>query len=411
MDDSLFVQAMLLLKSNQLACLGVSLVLAVLFAEGLHRLLSLPAISGYLLAGLLLGIPNIRLLDASSIQHLSIFSDMATGVLLFELGRQLDWHWLRSERRLLILILIESIAVFATVYSLLFMTGISPMAAGLLAVLTITTSPVILMPILRETRAEGRVSEWAQVFTAANNALALLLTLLLISMAHVTDEDGWRQAMLEPLKQLAGAVGIGFLVAYALTWTMRWLRCHGPRDALPMLLLFGSIVSCIGLAAALAVPPLLAVLSLGIASRNLGKGEAVLGINMDHFRSLFLCILFIQTGATLDFTIWPGVPITALLLLAARAVIRILVPCLMAPFTGLRHAQGAWLGLTIMPMSSLAVLTMHSVVLAIPDLRQETIVTGLTLLYASLILGPLTTRWALQRAGEIPASAGEAHRG
>lgn len=407
----LFTQAIAMLKSNQLASLGLSLTLAVLAAEALHRLLRIPGITGYLLAGLLLGLPSVGLLDAPAMHHLALFSDIATGVLLFELGRHLDWHWLRSERRLLILVLIESVAVFAAVYGLLIFSNVSPLPAGLLAVLTITTSPVILMPILKETRAEGRVSEWARVFTAANNALALILTLLLITMAHVNEDEGWRQAMLEPLAQLVGAIALGLLSAYLLTFAMRWLRRHGPRDMLPTLLLFGAIVACVGLANVVGVPPLLAVLSLGISSRNIGNGEALLGVNIDSFRSLFLCILFVQIGASLDLTIWREIPLTALLLIVARGAVRTLVPCLLAPYTGLRHAQGAWLGVVIMPMSSLAVLTMHSVMVAMPELRQETVVIGLTVLYASFFIGPLTTRWALQRAGEVSAPTGEARHG
>jgi len=411
MYDTLFVQAILLLKGNQLASLGLSLVLAVLMAEVLHRLVRMPVITGYLLVGLLLGLPGAGVLDAQALHHLSLFSDIATGVLLFELGRHLDWHWLHNERRLLIMVLVESVAVFAAVYGLLIFSGVAPLPAGLLAVLTITTSPVILMPILRETRAEGRVSEWARVFAATNNALALVLTLLLIGMAQVSKEEDWQQAMLELLEQLGGAIALGLACGYVLTFSMRWLRRHGPRDVLPMLLLFGAIVACVGLANVIGVPPLLAVLSLGIASRNIGNGEALLGINIDSLRSLFICILFVQTGASLDLSIWRTIPVTALLLIVTRGIIRTSVPFLLAPYTGLRHAQGAWLGVVVMPMSSLAVLSMHSVMVAMPELRQETIVIGLTTLYASLFIGPLTTRWALQRAGEVPEALGGTRNG
>ncbi|QNM94798.1 cation:proton antiporter [Chitinimonas koreensis] len=404
MDYTLFARS--IMQDNHLIMIGLCLLGAVLLAEAGHRLLRLPTITGYLITGLVFGPVGLRAIDPDVMRQLALFSDIAIGILLFELGRHLDWHWLRREPRLLALALIESVAVFAAVYALFSLLGIEPVAAGLLAILAMTTSPVILLPILRETRAEGRVSEWARLFAAVNNALALVLAVLLISLARFAREDGWRVALLDPAWELVGAVGLGVACAFLLCLFLRWLRQRGQRDVLPMLFLFGAIVAAVGIAQALGVPPLLAVLSLGIATRNIGRGEALLGLNIDHLRSLFVCVLFVQIGASLDLTAWLQAPLWAALYLAVRGAVRIAVPWLLAPFSGISHAQGGWLGVVLLPMSSLAVLTMHGTVAAIPELSAQTTAIALAALCLLEAIGPITTRWALRRAGETAAEQG-----
>ncbi|GAB3244909.1 cation:proton antiporter [Chitinimonas naiadis] len=407
MDYTLFARS--LLQDNHLAMVGLSLLGAVLLAEALHRLFRLPTITGYLCTGLIAGPLGMKLIDPDVMRQLSLFSDMAIGILLFELGRHLDWRWLHREPRLMALALIESLLVFGTVYGLFYLLGIEPVAAGLLGILAMTTSPVILLPILRETRAEGRVSEWARVFAAVNNALALVLALMLISLTRFSREDGWQVALLQPAWELLGAVALGVSGAFLLALFLKWLRHRGPHDVLPMLFLFGAIAATVGAAQVLAVPTLLAVLTLGITSRNIDHGEALLGLNVDHLRSLFVCVLFVQIGASLDWWAWQQVPQWAGLFLLARAAVRLLVPWLLAPFSGIGHRQGVWLGVVLLPMSSLAVLTVHGSVAGLPELTTHATAIALAALCLMEIIGPLTSRWALEKAGDAPRTEGRIH--
>ncbi|HEY9102787.1 cation:proton antiporter [Chitinimonas sp.] len=407
MDYTLFARS--LLQDNHLALVGLSLLGAVLVAEALHRLFRMPTITGYLCTGLLCGPLGLGLIDPDAMRQLSLFSDVAVGILLFELGRHLDWRWLHREPRLMALALVESLSVFGAVYGLFQLLGIEPVAAGLLGILAMTTSPVILLPILRETRAEGRVSEWAWVFAAVNNALALVLALMLISLTRFAREDGWQAALLQPAWELLGALALGMVAAFLLALFLKWLRQRGPHDVLPMLFLFGGIAATVGVAQLLAVPTLLAVLSLGIASRNIDQGEALLGLNVDHLRGLFVCVLFVQIGASLDWWAWREVPMWAGLFLLVRGLVRLTVPALLAPFSGIGHRQGVWLGVTLLPMSSLAVLTVHGSVAAMPELTTHASAIALAALCLLEIIGPLTTRWALERVGDARKTKGMQH--
>lgn len=409
MDYTLFAQTVLLLQDNHLVVIGLCLVSAILLSEWLHRLLPhLPAITGYLLTGLLMGPYVLGLLDGENLAQLSLFSDIAIGILLFELGRYLDWRWLRGEPRLVMLILLESLAVFFAVYLLLWGMGLQPLAAGLLAIIAITTSPLILLPVLRESRAEGRVSDWAQVFAAANNMLALVAAVLLVALAHLTQTGGWQQALIGPMRELLGGLALGLLAAWLTCRFLHWLRAHGPHDVLPTLFLFGAVVAVIGTAKALAFSPLLAVLALGFGCRHIESGEAVLGMQLDPLRSLFVCVLFVQLGASLNPSAWQGVAVWALLFLMVRTLARVAIPYLIAPFCGLRHAQGGWLGVVLIPMSSLGLLTVHASVTTLPELDPQAAGIAVAALMVMELLGPISTRWALKQAGEI-AEEGRHH--
>lgn len=399
MQNDLIAQTVLL-RDNTLLFVGACLVAAVLIAQGVQRLFRLPTITGYLLTGMVLGPFGLKAFDAEMLQEVSLFSDIGIGLLLFELGRRLDMHWLWRERTLLATSLMECGLTFAAVYALMVFGGFGTVPAALLGTIAMTSSPVILLPIIQETRAEGQVSDRAAVMAAGDNGLALVLAALMLSVTHVLNESGWKPTLMEPLRELLGALALGSIAGLFCCGLVRALRRMARFESALRLLAFGVILVTIGLAKALDVPPLLALLTMGFTCKNFDSGHAMLGLSLDPLTGLFVCVLFVQMGAGLNLMAWQGVATWVLVFLLVRSAVKLVVPMLAARLDGLSWRQGFSLGVALQPMANLSVLMVQSTSLSYPELGAKATAIAIAALAVLELAGPLATRWALSHAGE-----------
>src|SRR3990170_8044996 len=86
------------LPANPLALFGVLLLAGALGGELMRRVLNLPRITGYVLIGMALGASGLNVLDARMLGYTRVFLDVGMGLVLFELGRRLDFEWVRHDR-------------------------------------------------------------------------------------------------------------------------------------------------------------------------------------------------------------------------------------------------------------------------------------------------------------------------
>src|SRR3990172_3245951 len=118
------------LDARPLALFGLLLLAGVIGGELVRRVLRLPRIVGYVLIGLALGGSGLDLLDQQLVGESWIFVEIALGLVLFELGRRLDFAWLRSDRWLLATGLTESALSFGFIYFALTYFDVQPIYAA-----------------------------------------------------------------------------------------------------------------------------------------------------------------------------------------------------------------------------------------------------------------------------------------
>ena len=82
---------------GELAVFGALLLAGLLGGELVHRLLALPRITGYVLAGIACGPQALGLVHGPLLTEARVFVDLALGLILFELGHRLDFDWLRAQ--------------------------------------------------------------------------------------------------------------------------------------------------------------------------------------------------------------------------------------------------------------------------------------------------------------------------
>src|SRR4249920_3249386 len=130
MEDLTFLPQWPLL-ANQMVWVGVLLVAGLTGGELVQRLLRLPRITGYAAAGLALGPGGLELIGRPLLEELSVFADLALGLVLFELGQRLDLAWLRRSPSLLLMGVVEALLAGVLVFlTLNYHFGQAPLVAA-----------------------------------------------------------------------------------------------------------------------------------------------------------------------------------------------------------------------------------------------------------------------------------------
>jgi Kef-type K+ transport system membrane component KefB len=389
---------------NPILLFGLLLLAGVIGGELVKRTLGLPRIVGYVLIGLLLGAGGFNLLDEELLGEAWIFVEIALGLVLFELGRRLHFKWLRNDPWLLATGLLESALTFGFLYLALTYFRIEPIYAAVAAAIGISTSPAVVLLVAQELKAEGQVTERALNLTAMNSVVAFALTTMLLSWIHHEYQAGWATVALHPVYLLGGALALGGAASGAVIALSRWL---GQRAERQFALLLAFIVLTIGAARMLGLSVLLALLALGVFSRNLDTRHDVMAVDLSGVGQLFYVVLFVVSGAKLQLVELMMGGGLAVAYVAARFAGKMIGVMSLSRFSGMRRGAAAMLGIALTPMSGLALAMVHGTADLYPEFGVKLSAIVLSAVLILELIGPVATQFALRRAGEA-REAGEA---
>ncbi|WP_201282288.1 cation:proton antiporter [Chromobacterium phragmitis] len=392
------------LMLNPLAAFGILLALGVIGGQIAVRVARLPAITGYIATGLIIGPYSLNLLNQQLLNEASLFVQLALGIALFEAGRRVDLRWLRVEKTLLATTLLYCLLVFASLFALLNASGFGAPASLMLAALGMATSPIVVLEIVRESRADGQVSERLVTATALSSLLAMAGFALALSYTHLSADHSVEDGILMPGWLILGSVALGLVAGLVTTQLNRWLGGH-QREA-QRVLLFGLIALLVGAADMLQLLALLALLVAGMSTRTLRHGYTVSEPGILSLSHVFTVAFFVSAGAHLSPQALASHWQLALLCLILRSGIGMLVWWLAARGNGLSRKQGAWLGLALSPMNSGSALLLGLGMVSLGEAAQSFSAALMAALLINEIAAPILTRLALRLAGE---TAGASH--
>jgi Kef-type K+ transport system membrane component KefB len=386
------------LAFSQLAMIGALIVAGLLAGEAARRYFALPRITGYVLAGVLLGPQASGLLNSDALYDLRLVVDLSIGLVVFELGFRLSFGWLDRNRWLFVTAIAESVLCFCAIYGALVYFDFHPLLAATAAAIGAATSPPVVMLVAQELRAEGQITERMLLFTAVNTVFAFVMLTLLLPFRHIERTSDWEPAVLYPIYVLAGSALAGYVACRVLLALARWL---GKREGRQLVLLIAMVVLTIGIAHSLKLSVPLALVTFGMLARNLDRAHVLLPVRFGEVGQIFFVILFVITGASLEFQAFG---IAAAGAVAAFVVLRFLGKALalllFGHLSGIRPGGAGLLAIALLPMSGLAVVMVRDTVSLYPSFGRELAAVVLSAVVVLELLGPLATQFALRRAGE-----------
>jgi Kef-type K+ transport system membrane component KefB len=393
---------------NELSSLGLILLLA-LGAGHLVKFARVPEVSGYIVAGVVLGPSVLGWVSQQNLSALEILSEVALGLILFSVGTVFEAsRFRRVGRQVLLLTLIESALAAAIVCVGMLVLGQSWKTAFLLGSIAVATAPASTLMVVRENDSAGPLTDSLLAIIALNNIYCIIaysLVAAAIDLASGLDgSPGLVHALylsLYPLVwQLLGSVALGFLVGMLLAAWASKVTETGET----LILLGGAILLCVGLARLLDLSPLIASMAVGATMANFTDHGAPLFDTLARADPPFYAIFFVLAGADLDLGLVGSLGLTGAVYLVGRAAGKLLGAGLGAAWLGMEPTVRRFLGLALMAQAGLAV----GLVIAIQRRFAELAPAVTTIVLASVvvyeIVGPISTRFALVRAGESSLS-------
>jgi len=386
--------------------LALAIVLVAGVAFGLlARRFHLPAVTGQILVGILLGL-LMRRLGYDTAHSLAPITDFALGLMAVAVGSHLHLRKLRNAKlRLGLLVLLEATITPLLVFTALIVApGPDWTFALLLAAIAISTAPATILAIVKETRSKGVFVKTLVAAVALNNIAAILLFEVVHTVTHdaldATVDHSLLDVVFHTLRTLVLSVGLGGAVGLLLIGVTR----HVVRsDRLATLSLI-AILATAGVASQFGLfSTLLACLSLGVVLSNLTPDKEEIGHKVfENFEQAIFAVFFTLAGMELEFGfIVPG-GLLALAAFGARIVGKLSAAWLAMKAAGATRRLRRYLGMALIPQAGLAVGLMLLVTEdpAFLGMRDLFLAVVLTLVTLNELVGPVLTRLALVRSGD-----------
>ena len=376
-------------------------LLAAAFGEVAARWLKAPRLLGYLAAGAFFGAGGyvLRALNMEQLPTATLqFSlEFTAAIIAFDLGQRVSFGWLRRNPALLGASVLESGLTFAVVFSALRWLEVAPLASALIATVSMSTSPAVVLAVTREARSQGQVTERVLLLTALNSIYAVVLTTLLLAWARVETRGLLDDYLLHPLYLIAGSLALAALGARVLLLVAGFVG----RDRAAQLTLMLAVVWIVFASAlALRLSPLLASLACGAFARAFDRQRRFSGGDFGLVSALALMLFFALSAATVDLGVLLNAGLPALAVVLARSACKVTAVGLMAPLTGIVWRKGLLIGLGLLPMSAIALMLTQQVAEIDPQLGAQAGAVLLASVIVFQIVGALTLVYALRSSGE-----------
>lgn len=387
---------------NELSSVALILLLSLL-AGHLVKYLRVPEVTGYILTGIVVGPSVLGWINEQNLTGLSIFSEVALGLILFSIGSIFQVERFRRISAAVIRVTIaDALLVGTLVTGAMLAVGIDWPVAVLLGAISLETAAASTMMVMRELNADGPFTETLTGVIAVNNVICLTLFLLLTAGLQMSGRLGegssgtWYDLAYLLLWQLLGSAALGYLVGMLLAaWATKVVE-HGET----LILLIGSVLLCIGLALLLNLSTLVVSLTLGATVANLSANRGRLADVQSRTDPPFYAVFFVLAGAHLNVGMLKTLGLAGFAYILARAAGKILGGRLGARGTSLSAAMRSRLGWSMFAHAGLAIGLVMTLVARFPQVGEEiaTLVLAAILVYE--ITGPIGVRLMILQAGE-----------
>lgn len=388
------------LHANDLMRMAVALLLAAVCGEAVARSLRLPRVTGYSLAGLVMGPTLLGWFGPEDLDHVRIAIDLALALLLFELGVRLDVRWFRANPWVLVSSAAEAGLAFVLTYVVMRGMGYSHGLAATVGAIAIGTSPSVVMRVASELRAEGQVTQRLFVLCALNVAYSVVLCKLIVGGMHGVFRGDWLLGILHPVYLLAGSIVIGAALALAFQ-VLR--RAFDLSDEQGVVVLFGLLLLTLAALDILKLPSMLAPLIAGAIIKFRDPRPHVWPRHFGTAGGVLVIALFMLTGMSLTPAQMAAGGLAALVLLIARLFGKSAGVILLGPVSGLSLRQAGALGLALAPMSGVAFLLTEDIRVMYPAFGIQLAPIVLSMVAVLELLGPIAVQWGLRFTGESRA--------
>ena len=386
------------MQLNTLIYLGI-LLMAGLLCGRLVKLIKLPNVTGYLIAGLVLGPYVLRVIPQQVVDDFGLISEMALSFIAFTIGCGFKRSYLKRVGMTPVVIAIfESVFAVFAVQGVLLLIGTDKQLAVILGAIAAATAPAATLMVIKQYGAKGPVTDTLVSVVALDDAVALIAFSICVAVASVIGGGAFEaKTVYMPLLQIFGALLLGAVFGIIFKIPLRFFKKAGNRQIITVGLVFG----CAGLANMLGWSSLLACMALGMMLCNISEESDNILAVADSFTPAIFLLFFATSGAALNITIIPQIGVIGIVYVLFRVVGKVFGAWLGARIMKAPKPVRRYLGPALIPQAGVAIGLTIAAQTAAPAHADSirAVILCATLIYE--LIGPVITKLTLSKAGEI----------
>ena len=387
--------------------------------------LKLPAVTGYLIAGILigpyclgkLGVPGLGFPTTADVKALSLFNDVALGFIAFAIGNEFRLSQLRQTGKQATVIGIFQ-ALTATLMVDLMLIGlhffilgdsISVADAIVLGAIATATAPAATLMVVRQYKAKGELTDLLLPIVALDDAVGLIVFAVSFGIAKAINCGNYDMVsiLVEPLLEIVFSVLLGFVMGGVFSAAEKYFKSNSKRLSLSITFVILTVALSmmefeVG-GVKIGFSSLLVCMMLGTVFCNVCDFSADMMDKMDKWTSPLYILFFVLSGAELELDVFSNlsVIVVGLVYIFARAFGKWMGASISSKCMKCSPNVQKWLGITLLPQAGVALgmsVTVAQTLGADGELIRNIVLFGV-LIYE--LIGPAMTRIALIHSGDI----------
>ena len=407
---------------NELLNISVAMFAGLMLTR-LGNKFRLPDVTAYLVAGVLIGpsllgglnILGLGFHSFEELETLGVISDMALGFIAFSIGNEFRLSQLRETgRQALVIGILQAVITTLIVdcallgVHFLFPAVLSIPAAITLGAIAAATAPAATLMVVRQYKAKGKLTDLLLPIVALDDAVGLILFAVSFGVARAlgsgtVDIYG---VLVNPLLEILCSLLLGALAGFVLSKLEPIFHSNRNRVAMSISFVFLTVaLSMLKLPAGKATvgfSSLLVCMMLGSVFCNLCPLSDEITHNADRWSAPLLVLFFVISGAELELGVFARLSsvLVGLVYIVSRSLGKYLGARSSARLMGCDKKVVDYLGITLLPQAGVA-LGMCVPAAQLPG--DGTLIRNIVL-FAVLVyelFGPVATKWALTKAGDI----------
>lgn len=410
---------------NMEILLAISIALtAGLLLSRFVKPLKIPAVTGYLIAGILIGpyvlgrlnIAGLGFTSMAHVENLKIISEVALGFIAFSIGNEFRVSQLKQTGKTATVIAIlqaltATILVDIALIVLHFMMPdkLSLSVAIVLGAIATATAPAATLMVVKQYKAKGKLTDLLLPIVALDDAVGLVVFAVSFGIAKALTQGAVsiQSIILEPILEVVLSLVLGFVVGVVFSMVEKYFKSNSKRLSLSITFVLMTVsLSMLKFEVGgvhIGFSSLLVCMMLGTVFCNMCDFSEEIMEKTDKWTAPLYILFFVLSGAELELSVFTDIAIVGIgvVYIIARSAGKISGAAVSAKMMKCEPNIVKYLGITLLPQAGVA---LGMSLTAATELGAEGAIIRNIALFAVLIyelVGPMMTKVALTKAGDI----------
>lgn len=412
--------------------LSISLLAGLLLSR-IAKVMKLPAVTAYLVAGILigpyalgaLGVPGLGFVNMEDVDSYSLVCDVALGFIAFSIGNEFRLSTLKKNGKQATIIgifqaVVTTIMVDIVLIGLHFLMPdkLSLPAAIVLGAVASATAPAATLMVVRQYKAKGPLTDILLPIVALDDAVGLVLFAVSfgIAKALISGSVDVLSVIVEPVLEVVLSLALGFIMGQLFTLSERFFHSRSKRLSMSVAFVFLTVALSMlefkAFGVHIAFSSLLVCMMLGTVFCNECDFSEELMDRLDRWTAPLFILFFVISGAELELSVFKdwAIVLVGVIYILARSAGKYLGAFSSAKAVKCDDHIVKYLGVTLLPQAGVAL----GMAIKAAGLGPEGEIVANITLFAVLIyeiVGPMLTKISLLKAGEIQPEERVSSRG